>query len=306
MGLVSYFAVHPGAVSRYADFKYVFEKFGFSRGAMAVRYPRDWVGELLSLCGDSIDRKKIEVWLSKYGDESIFFDAPPHFRGEWSAVIRELHAHLSRQGPGLGGVLVEDFSQFQFSPPRVEIASDCARDFFPTENMASIKREARVIAESARDLLRISARVVLIDRHFNPFGGAFLESLRHVLLVAISEKTSFVEILVSDSRLPKNIEDLDSKISRLFPERPGLPKLTILFVRDDFFFHDRYLIGEKGGLLFAAGAGAVHDDDDVQTVALLSPQVHADLKARFYSDAIRKKKIVAKREWPAPRRCFRF
>lgn len=290
--LIKLFAVEPESVTTWSEFRYVFEKFGYSEGRLVVKLPDPgWIKVVLKNCQSDTEKKQIEAKLMS-GERSLFI-APPAvggaYSGNWFQSAK--HVHLRR---ALDGVVVREDVPKNIQFAKTAKVADCSEDFFGAAGQSVVTRDAKSLAASARELLELSSRVVIVDQYFSS-KDRFVRTLIEFLKLASDCGCEFVEVFSKVGNCDQDdLRLLKQEKSRLFNGCNGPVSLVIKILEPKVRsadFHHRLLISDVGGLRYDAG----FDDIDVQEendVAVLNRSFHSKQVAR-YLGALDEFKVVS-------------
>lgn len=292
--LVNEYAIEPSAVKSYKDFRYIFEKLGFSQGRLAVKIPMDWEKAALASCENDIDRKKIEQQLRDYGSHR-FVEAGPTGNARlngWADTVLAIHQRYELKGaisekptPVLDGKL-----------PHTTI-EECDENFLSIPREMAIARNAKEIAEVAKPLFKYSSRVVVIDPYFSPWDTDCKESLARFIELSRKEKCEYLEFVTEEKELhadkslaKRNIDNALSEItSKLYGGGQRHPQLKMYFVpppSDGDDFHHRFILSSFGAIRYDSGIAArAHKpgkEKQKNDVILVDTERHKQLLKRYY------------------------
>ncbi|MFO1377321.1 MAG: hypothetical protein U1F14_09980 [Steroidobacteraceae bacterium] len=300
MTLIREFAIQPSAVGSWRDFRYVFEKLGFSEGRLGTRLPKDWDNKVLGSCSDEIDRKRIECALQRHA-QSRLTDPPVFGNARLATWVDEVSAAHARRK--LSGVVLANGTTVKFSDPPSTTIADANEEFFRAERSRWVPCTAKDLAEMARVLFRLSPKVVLVDPHLNPrttMNAEWIEPVKELLRVGRAGGCHVVEILTSTACLPKSPDHEVYKFLEVCSEEAGrLSQVSIAFLNPETVpnrLHGRYLISESGALRYEKGFRAVGADVS-NDVSIVDGGMHAELVTGFMHD-LEELNVKWRAEWP--------
>lgn len=294
--LITVFAVEPESITSWSDFRYVFEKFGFSQGRLVVKLPEsDWINRVLTSCGSDSEKKQIEAALIA-GRYSLFI-GPPALGGahgsNWLQVARNVHLRRT-----LDGLVVRDDVPTLMQFTKTAKIADCSEEFFGSAGQTVVHRDAKSLASAARELLELSSRVAIVDQYFSS-KNQFIRSLAEFLRVASESGCEFIEVLTKINNCDR--DDL-RVIGR---ERAGIfkacraPISLVVKILDpkskSVDFHHRLILSEIGGIRYDAGFDDV-DTQEENDVSVLNRSFHSKQVAR-YLGALDDFEVIAEEEF---------
>ncbi len=308
MTLTREFAIEPAAVRSWRDFRYVFEKLGFSEGRLGTRLPKDWENKVLKSCSDPIDRQRIECAFQRHAQSRLI--DPPKFDNagpaKWVDAVSA--AHVQRK---LSGVVVANGTLVPFTDPPSTTITDADEEFFQAKRARWVPCTSKELAEVARVLFRLSSKVVLVDPHLRPrttMNSQWRGPVEELLQVGLDEGCRFLEILTSTEGLPKNPDDEVYKFLKICAEKAGPDsRVSIAFLNTETVpnrLHGRYLISESGALRYEKGFRAVGSDVR-NDVSIVDGGMHAEL-VKGFMDGVEDLGIEWKAEWPRKDPAFRL
>jgi len=304
--LCSEYAIDPRAIRSYRDFKYIFEKFGFSQGRLILKIPSDWSETLFRSCPDPLDRQRIAERLKKAGGRRVV-EAPPIGRqhvANWLMHVAAVHERAQLAG----AVTDEPTVPAESLPPIVRFA-DCDEEFFPEVGEVAIRRNADEIAEIARPLFRNSSRVVIVDPYFNLSSRKWQKSLTKLIRVARETLCEYIDVVAPDKSISRETADteLSRQMETVYGRDKRKPKVKFIFVPKDSpsgTFHHRFLLSDFGAIRYDAGVAA-EGDDLLSDVILVRQSFHEELVNRYFHRAdIDAESFIW--EWPPPAQGFHF
>lgn len=279
--LIKLFAVEPESIATWSDFRYVFEKFGYSEGRLVVKVPDPgWITGVLTNCQSDTEKKQIEAAFMS-GERSLFIP-PPAMGGAYSAnwFQRARNVHLRR---ALDGVVVREDVPKAIQFTRTAKVSDCSKDFFGAAGQSVVSRDARSLAAAARELLELSSRVVIVDQYFSS-KGPFIRTLIEFLKVASECGCEFVEVMSKAGNCDQDdLRLLRQDKTKLFKGCKGPISLLVKVLEPkvrSVDFHHRLLISNVGGIRYDAGFDDV-DAQEENDVAVLNRSFHSKQVSRY-------------------------
>jgi hypothetical protein len=276
------YAVDPGVLSNWPSFRYLMEKFGFERGRLISRFPKQWKRMVYEACGScrEIERKRIEEGLRAIDGKLIRVQREYDGGLAWlenaeaQHLLKPFHAIISDANPrNVSEVLIAD--ELQETTP-----------LWKVDREICIPRTAADLAKCVERLLKHGTEFLFIDPHFKPIAIRYQNTLE-----------KFVEVAVTGDHEIKRIEyHLEAKYDAATTEffgnecREHLSGLIPDGIEITFFrwkgieskegMHPRYILTDRGGVRVEWG---LDEGADGQTtdVSLLSESVYKTRWAAF-------------------------
>jgi hypothetical protein len=283
--LCSEYAVEPRAIRSYRDFRYVFEKFGFSQGRLIVRVPTEWGSAVVAACSDPIDKLRVQERLKLF--ESSRSVPAPLLGGErpttWIGHVSAVHKRQTLAGAIVGSETPVDDPL----PPTISL-DDCDEEFLPEVREDQVRRTAEHISEVGRALFRHSAKVAIVDPYFDLSSSKCRESLKKLIAVARQEGCDHLDIIGPDRRLNRETaaQELAIQIRKIFDAGKKRPILRFVFLPESSQranFHHRFLLSTVGAIRLDAGVAA-EGEDKWTDVILVARVRHEELVKQYLQD----------------------
>lgn len=249
-------AVDPAALaSSYLQFNHIIDRFGIPEGRLIAAFPSRWKRLVYDAASKAhinvpghLDLKRIEERLSKLPKSAFMFRQRPGdgCDVDWIASALQEHKRLafdavitSNPVPEAGFVIPSDVNSEH-------------PNFVPNRQW-HVHRSASPMSKCCAPILSESQHVKLIDPHFKPARPKFSRPF-FAFLDLIRPKAT-VDIYRCDDCDPNEVaKDLD----RILIDRPKKGSLLRLFIRPKPEMHNRFVLGDCGGLSFQIGL----DEDD--------------------------------------------
>lgn len=258
----SVFAVEPEAINNWADFRYITEKFGYSKGLLISRYPKNWMKRVIDAARANnvpdVEQLRIVERLNQIKNDRLFKSGLSFNGGSWleNATRDEICASFD------GLILKEPTGKNkQYS------VVDADEAIFENRREWRVYRNAGAIANTAARVIADSNYLILIDPYFHARSRCTKVLLELLDIVSNSAKTGCsIEIHVAGSKSQDTIELAKEKYSRAlgtFKDK-GITIHVTQWSDDavDFDIHARYLITDKGGLRIDRGFDEPVDHQD--------------------------------------------
>lgn len=247
------YALDPGLITNWKDFRYFVENFGISKGRLISRYPKHWkrlVYESLNGCGD-VERKRIVEALTRIDIKLLARSNQWDETLDWllnteaEHLRNPFHAIIARANPNKNtAILIGD-------------TIDDNTPLWKSETQEDIDRNASTMAACIATLLRSCRELIFVDPHFGPENSRHRRPLLAFLETALKDRTTPL-IRVEYHALEKSQFDFFSKEcnDRLPAFIPN--GLEVRFKRwktnpGGDLFHDRFILTDLGGVEFTVG-----------------------------------------------------
>ncbi len=282
------YALQPDLLSDWAVFCYLYDKFGYDRGRVIARYPKNWtrmVYESLGYCMP-MEKKRIEAGLFRLQSALCRRDHEWDKGKGWLDNAIEEHAKrpfyaiLAKENPNRVDDVILEVDLYEEEELR-----------WRAETQRRIRRTAEEITACAEFLLQNSKKILFVDPYFDPRAERFKRPLK-ALLQAVASRPSSIRI--DRIEIHTGYDDDSSGTKAFFDAQciqhlqSIIPRgLTVRFVRwDRSNLHNRFILTEYGGLQFATGlddhhGSAGHHD----TVYLLTPELYVPTWEEYQRDS---------------------
>lgn len=245
------YALEPGLLSTWDNYRYLTEKFGVEHGRLISRYPKKWkkmVYDSLTRCGE-LERKRIEVALTRIDDRLLVRAGAHHDptlawldNAETEHAVRPFRAVISGSNPRSRSFVLDGHTLDETAP------------LWQSPGSLRVVRQAADMADAVRPLLECCSEVVFVDPHFGP------ENLRHrrpfeafmAILGIVNgyRKLVRIEYHTSDKAAVAFFQaECKKHLPQLLPA--GLPVRLVRWRQSDL--HNRLILTDVGGLLIGQG-----------------------------------------------------
>ena len=284
------YAVDPEHLCQNWDrFWRVFEGFGFDKGRLISRYPKDWLKRVADslntpACAglSEMQRKRVVDRLNREKKENgkvVSFGRSEHPASTWLEIAEQSHG----QQP-FHTIIAE---QNPRATAGISLFDDLGDDWKPDLPWKS-RREAKALSACARILLRTSSEIVFVDPYFC-FEDRFLRTMKEFLLEPAKRAADVkcIEIHLGfpakDPSFRYSLIELERRAQHLYLPPALLNKVVFHVWKDtrDDKLHARYVLTEKGGLAYDAGLDEDKASEAVTDVHLLDSKA-ADDRRRNY------------------------
>lgn len=280
--MLNEFALDPEVISDWQSFRYFIENFGVSEGRLISRFPRDWK----RLVYEAIDRNQpTPIKRLKFVEKLNSID---------NSLIRKSREY-DKEKDWLDNAVeqnqINPFHAIITKEEKVEaenllLADDVAEEneLWKTHTQKVIFRRPEIMAETVRVLLTSAKHILFIDPHFSPQADRFYRPLKHFLNCALHENNRIQRIEYhlkdDDSKPPFDEEYIENCERNIAPLMPVGYELKIIRWKKRVGgkkFHARYILTEKGGILFENGLDEGADADEKTPVVLLKPELYKEI-----------------------------
>lgn len=247
------FAIEPAAINNWHDFRYVIEKFGFSKGMLIAKYPSTWPKMVLEACkGNVSDNEylKIVEKLQQAKENKWIKTGFPYMP---SMGWKE---NLNNQGviDKLNAVLVASEAD-----DHLYFSVDSAHEMlFENNREVEVKRIAKELARAAQFIIADASSIYIVDPYFQPKNKC-LKVLEELICLAKDQKSKLRDIFVFSAHSVdprhKGLIENDYRKSLSKCDSKGMSFHFYLLDDDnlEWDFHARYLLSNVAGLRFDRG-----------------------------------------------------
>lgn len=279
--MIHEYALDPGLLNNWEQWRYLTEKFGISQGRLISRYPKAWkkmVHEALEACSP-IERLRIVEKLNSIDDRMIHRFHEWARDGDWLTnaesenAKRPFHAIIAQTNPRADvSVLVADDLDEQTT-------------LWIVESEVKVKRQAEALGEAVAVLLALGRKLVFIDPHFSPYKPKARKTLK-AFLAKVAARTNGVPIegIEFHTQYKPEIAGFAEECFAQLPKRiPAGMKIKVIRWQEregGEGLHNRYILTERGGVRLAWGldeGNPSHSDD----ISLLQPSMFAQTWAQY-------------------------
>ncbi|MBK6704083.1 MAG: hypothetical protein IPG56_10260 [Caulobacteraceae bacterium] len=277
------YAVEPRHRVGWQNFRYLIEKFGFDRGRLISRFPKDWFREVYAASEalKPIERKRLEEILNQAKKTKVIRSGRPYDQtlGGWlpNAIAQQaqapFHAIIAQDNPGgheqvLRVGEVDEENPLMTSPPAWDV-----------------ERVGAKIADAMRPLLASAGVVAFVDRFFDLSDKKYQDTLRACLAIVSAAGGAQVRCEIHfcehDSRPPPEFIEREAGkwIAGVLPTDMSLVLYGWKERQGGADFHARYLLTDVGGINIESGFSAEGAHQHVQLVLLPSDLAQSRLQA---------------------------
>jgi len=286
------YAIDPNCLRDWQSFKILIGAFGVSQGRLVSQFPKDWIKRVHDSCGSFsfVQQQKKEIEL----DRIKKFAMTRSGRNYDGSKIWIENALQQQKDKPFAAVLTKDSSPDSACILAVD-------EIFPHTPLWSVERELKVprtvyaMSEEVAPLLRISERILFVDKMFHPASERWRNMLKSFMLIASEgrDKPPLFEYHCGVEKDKKTKNPQQDEISFhadcQLHLKPILPFGGSIIItrweqkkRGDFF-HDRYVLTDKGGVRIGWGLDTGKQGETTD-VCLLSDTMHSQRWSEFQPD----------------------
>lgn len=274
------FAVEPQALADYHHLRYVVEKFGYGKGRLLSRFPKDWQKLVFDEMdrGNMLDiqRMKVVALLQKLkGDGLVSFGRTYESSSSWIDNARREHSRKPFEGmisatPQSGFFAVDEFKDDDL------LASLSVR----------VHATPQRLCEQMRLLLETEQALVFIDNYWR-----FGERRCQIVLARMFEiaRQGKCRRFVFVSRQGEKAESgsfirhaVERKFSSALEDGFSIESVQIDDSDTPDRIHARYVIGRNAGLRYDKGFGA--QPDELVEIGIMDTRLHAQIAELFLEE----------------------
>lgn len=294
------YAVEPEAIgASWEDFRFLIEYFGYSRGRLISKFPRNWSREVIDAARaagvpDIAYSKIVERLKNRNRDVLIKTGRAYDSSSTWienairSNEISAFHAILAaKAGESENCTCVSDVDEtnpLMSSPISVQV-----------------ERTPTSIALCCQLLISQAKEVDIVDPFFDirdkgeggrrfagdDFKGTLLEIIANCEAYGNTNKLIRIHYREHDERPSQQsiLEDAEQWISEKIPEGFKIHLMGWKEIEDGEDYHDRFVLTDFGGLKIGAGFGATSENQNANVARL--DEIHANqLKEQFSESSL--------------------
>lgn len=246
-------AVDPAAVaSSLLHFNQVVDRFGIPEGRLIAAFPSKWkraAFAAVKAAGLSHrEEKRIEMRLDKVPRCTFMARQRPGegCHADWIAAAK--HEHLRLPFDAIVALRPVDVDGF-LVPEELSIE----HPVFAPNRQWRVPRKSVEMAKCARPVLAQSTHVKLIDPHFKPDRRKFSAPFLAFMLCLRTDTAVAVDVYVSEETHALLGRDAEFLWTMLLRQRPELKGSIRVFTRPKAEMHNRFVLGNEGGVSFQTG-----------------------------------------------------
>jgi hypothetical protein len=287
MKIFKIFAVEPTALDNWNDFKYIMEKFGYSKGLLLSKTPKSWPKILLdNLDVSEIERARFVTRLQKFKNDRMINSGcsyKPEFN--WYKNIDQFCKENK-----IDDIIVSNKTNQEFGG-QLETPVSIDEDSFGAYTEVRVKSNALSLCSPALVFIDQSQELVFIDPYFQVYKKQCMNVLLEFIKQAkkIGKCRKFTIYTSSEKSLPKggqsSITDFcDKYFSSTLRYRYEVTFKYLAELSKNEKFHARYLIApNKGGLRYDKGFQESIDEHNVD-ISLLDKKIFEEIEYVYSSN----------------------
>lgn len=249
------YAVDPGCLGEWEMFKYLIEQFGTSYGRLISDFPEDWLKLVDEVCkGFSFRRRQImALEFIRLKEQALIRSGRPYdFNQTWKKNSIDQHQIMP-----FHAIITERNGE---DPDYVLHAADIAKEtpLWKVPREDAILRIPEALGAAAAPLLKMSRRILFVDKLFDPVIKKWQITLRHFIELAVNGRENLPSLeyhfKIDDEDLMLGGKEMELEQycdECLANEIPTGIELR-MFRWDDkpggAGMHARYVLTERGGI----------------------------------------------------------
>ena len=283
--MIKEFAVDPSYYSTRLEWQLIFEHFGFHKGRMISKFPKDWKKLAYKNLMDNyrrnrikeIERLALEEKLNNFDKYFIDLKRSYDLTLNWYENVKKennrspFYSIISRINPDCEDKIL-----------KVENLEE-ENKYWSVPRQVTVERNFDVIASLLSNIFKLSKKIILVDPHFHPTKEKYRKSLQSLIKIIFwDEREMIVEYhLVADPR-ESTSQFQNSCQNYISPFIPSGKQLK--FVRwssqhasdpnaGGERLHPRFILTDLGGVNIEWGLDE-GNLGDVTTITLLEPETY--------------------------------
>lgn len=253
------YAVSPGLFDRDSNLALLYQAFGMEPGRLVSDFPRKkWEQAARAIidrhAGDELRRRAWVECLVALRKRALYERPGPQWNDTLSWIQNAIGEHTRMGRRSFHGILWEDAARPHADVIRLGPAM-VGHPRWPTPHSSFVERRAASMLAAVAPLLDLSRMVVLIDRHFYPGEGKWVNFLMSVANYLCSGNSfhPVTQLKYVTSNLDMNVEAMKKLCSDLLPATLSR-KMTLKFcIVPKELLHNRYVLTDRGAIQFGEG-----------------------------------------------------
>jgi len=257
------FAVEPACLDSWQTFRYLIEKFGVSHGRLISRFPKDWIRKMMEHCSCGsftfVQKQQLGIEMKRIKQYALIRSGRDYENSiSWpeNAVAQHINSKPFH------AIIVKKVSQPKdYLLEAEDISHNVPLWAVPRER--KIKRSVDALSDAIEPLLKISNRILFVDKMFrtNPSADRWKATLASFIQRAVKGRENIPSLeyhfefppsdfgIPEESRREEFQKEADQYLQEILPQGVSL-KLHRWTRRHDQsdFFHGRYILTERGGI----------------------------------------------------------
>jgi len=255
------FAVEPTCLDNWQTFRYLIEQFGVSHGRLISRFPKDWIRLVIEhcSCGSFTFKQKQLIGIEM---QRIKRDALIRSGRNYENSTNWMENAISQQNktkPFHAIIVKKVFKPADYLLEAEDISQNEPRWAIPRER--KIQRSVDALTNAVEPLLKISNRILFVDKLFRPVNDRWKDTLASFIQRAVKERDTIpsfeyhFEFPSSDFGIPEVSrreefqKEADQCLQEILPQ--GIVLRLYRWTRwhdQSDFFHSRYILTDRGGI----------------------------------------------------------
>jgi len=269
------YAVEPGLLKNWSDFRFFVGQFGIEHGRLISRFPKKWkrlVYESLGQC-PAVEKARIEEGLRRIDRRLLVRTHDWNHLLTWRRNAEQEHgkrpfrALLAASNPNshpavIVGADVDDTIDY------TGLAATDSRLLWKAQRSRIVQRDAASMAQAVDLLLQQCGKVLFVDKHFGPENVRHRLPLESFLLTIARRNTAAASVTVEVHTGDKSTSAFfQAECMRQLPAvvPTGMNVRLVRWASDDL--HNRFVLTDCGGVAFLEGldqyAGSGRQEDVV-------------------------------------------
>jgi len=284
------YAVEPECLNNWQTFRYLIEQFGIPHGRLVSQFPKKWEKQVYTACSSFTFRQKkqLEDELKRLKKNGLVRSGREYDNSKkW---ISNALSQTDRNQP-FHAIIVDSLAD---PPAGVLVAGEITNTdlLWKTDHEVRVERTVDALGNVITGLLKISDRIIFVDKMFDPASERWRDLLARFIALANTDRRKplileyHTKIDNDEYGKPENerIQDFQDEscrfLAHLIPE-----ELSLKIVRWDRhhrgdFFHERCILTDKGGIRIDWGLDT-GKPGETTLVSLMSDDVWKQSWANF-------------------------
>lgn len=282
MKIFSVFSVEPEALKQWSDFRYIMEKFGFSKGNILAKVPKSWPKLVLDNIETEgpVGRLKFVEKLKQYKEDRMI-SLSCNFDGnlEWNQNIPRIS-----DSDLVDKIIISNTSKnFYNEYPTPEEVDE---EYFKSPTEIQVETDASSLANPAELLLMFDNKYVMVDPYFGVTKKSCTNVLRKFIETSLKHhnKVHF-SIIAANKSAPKDPKKSIKAFCETFPDYLIEDRVSLCFRYsvDDSQLHARYFLTSSSGLRYDKGFRE-GDSKEKMDISILDDALHKTLIKKYINN----------------------
>lgn len=275
------YAIEPACFGDWQSFQHLVGQLGPSEGRLVSRFPNNWPRKVYDACLSLSFRQRgqLEIELKRIEKHALILSGRVCDKATWveSAIDQHnsgkpFHAIIVKQAPATADYLLHSEEITRTTP------------LWAVERERKVARTVDALGVAVAPLLRMSNRILFVDKMFNPDDLEFprwRDTLQCFIAQAIQGQTDMpvfeYHCGIDQEEFGKPEVERTRYFQQVCQEKitPFLPvgvQITVTRWDQNYggdFFHDRYILTEKGGIRIGWGLDRSKRPEETADVMLM-------------------------------------